>query len=155
MNLFGKIISDLSSSQKIIIPLVLIVILLGGCANKENDREFEMYFDRSLNYINVARGLNDIDLERRKTFFELEYTMDLAKKKARQDCDLLKKRLKVVETNQRKIDVLRQGGKRTEEEIEYIKDIDSAIYLAAKLSYCPQFIDPKIKIYETIQKNEF
>ncbi len=155
MNRFNKIISSLYSSKNIILGLILIVILLGGCANKEKDREFEMYFYRSLNYINVARGLNDIDLERKKTFFESEYTMELAQRIAREDCHRLKKRIKVVEKNETKIDFLRKRGQRTEQEIEDIKDIDRAIYLAGKLSYCPKFIDPKIEIYKTIRKNEF
>ncbi|MDJ0726819.1 MAG: hypothetical protein QNJ38_17075 [Prochloraceae cyanobacterium] len=155
MNLLSKIISHLYLSKKAIVGLFLIIILLGGCANKEKDREFETYFYRSLHYINIARGLNDVDLERKKSFFAEEYTMELAQRIAREDCRRLKKRVKVVEKNETKIDFLQKRGEKTAQEIEDIKDIDRAIYLAGKLSYCPKFIDPKIEIYKTIQKNEF
>lgn len=137
-----------------IIFIILIVVLVAGCSNP-HDKDFEIYLDRSFNYLDRQQQLSQIDIEERNLFFETEYGMDMAKKIAEKDCQMLAKKISVLQRNQQKIDYLQDKGIYSAKEINHIQNIDRAIYLAAKLAYCPKYIQKRLDIYDTLKKDNF
>ncbi len=137
-----------------IIFIILIVVLVTGCSNP-HDKDFEIYLDRSFNYLDRQQQLSQIDIEERNLFFETEYGMDMAKKIAEKDCQMLAKKISVLQRNQQKIDYLQDKGLYGAKEINHIQNIDRAIYLAAKLAYCPKYIQKRLDIYDTLKKDNF
>ena len=137
-----------------VIVIILIIVLVAGCSNP-HDKDFVIYLDRSFSYLDRQQQLSQVDIEERNLFFETEYGMEMAKKIAEKDCQMLGKQISVLQRNQQKIDYLQDKGIYGAKEIKYIQNIDRAIYLAAKLAYCPKYIQKRLEVYDTLKKDNF
>ncbi len=155
MMFFRNIIRNFYSNAKRFLVIITIAILLTSCGNKKENDDFEMYFYRSLTYIGIQQQLTREDIKKRNSFFEEEYGMKLTQKIARQDCEMLKKRESVIKANQAKLNYIKDQGKYTEEEVNFIRDIDRSIYIAAQLAYCPKRIQIEDGLFKTIKKGDF